>query len=91
MSKWMYTINNGQALRDAIDAEDIQLVIKCLTDCCKELLEKLNGKDKENFAEDVQDIIDTLYDRDAEDVDVINDCLADFYDICDYASAWITL
>lgn len=93
MSKWMYTINNGQALRDAIDDGDEQLVVKCLLRCYKELYDKLTDEDKEWKGWDIEDEIETLTHFDAdcyEDDDI--DCYLDaFYDICDDLRAWITL
>ena len=91
MAKWDYIITNGKELREAIDNENAEQTVKCLITCCEELLHKLNRRDKEDFEEDMNDIIDTLYDIDSYDEDAINDCLSDFYDICDYVKAWVEM
>ena len=88
---WKYKLKSGSALREAIYNDDSEQTVKCLLSCCEELLRKLNRRDKEDFEEDMNDIIDTLYDIDTYDEDTINDCLRDFYDICDYVGAWIEI
>ena len=45
MAKWNYTITKGKALREAIENEDEQLVVKCLLACYKELYDKLTDED----------------------------------------------
>lgn len=91
MAKWKYTINSGTALREAIEDGDSATTALALINCCNELLNKLNKRDKEDFNEDIQDIIDTLYDVDAYNENEIDDCLSDFYHICDYIRAFVSL
>lgn len=91
MTKWDYIIKSGKELREAIHNEDIEQTVKCLISCCEELLRKLNLRDKDDFEEDINDIIDTLYDIDSYDIDTVDDCLRDFYDICDYVAAWVEM
>lgn len=96
MPKWKYTIKSGTALRDAIDNEDVEQVVKCLLLCYKELSDKLSKEDKDWFSEDIEEAIDTLdyIDRmgvEDEDEDEINDHLYDFYDLCDDARAFVAL
>lgn len=90
MSKWIYTINSGKALHEAINAEDEQLVVKCLLCCYKELYDKLTEEDKEWKWIDIEDAIGCLehYDEDEDDID---NYLDEFYNICDDLRAWITL
>ena len=89
MSKWIYTINSGKWLRDAIDDENEELVVKCLLRCYKELYDKLSEEDKEWKWIDIEDAIGCLehYDED----DDIDNYLDEFYNICDDLRAWITL
>ena len=91
MSKWIYTINSGKLLHEAIDSGDEQLAVKCLLACYKELYDKLSDEDKEWKGLDIEDYMDSLVNIDLDDEDNINDALADFYDICDNLMAWIAL
>ena len=91
MGMWKYTIENGTALREAIYDGSTKEVVNILTMCCEELSDKLNNRDKEYCREDIQDILDTLYDIDVCDTETIDDCLADFYDICDSVRAFVNL
>lgn len=90
MAKWDYTLRWGKQLREAIDAEDIEMVVKCLICCYRELLNKLSDEDKEWKEFDIEQEIFCLesFDEDAEDAD---DYLEVFYDICDDVRAWITI
>ena len=87
MAKWNYTLRWGKHLREAIDAEDIEMVVKCLICCYRELLNKLSDEDKEWKEFDIEQEIFCLecYDED-EDIDGY---LAEFYDICDDVRAWV--
>lgn len=91
MSKWIYTINSGKALHEAINADDEQQTVKCLLQCYKELYDKLSDEDKEWKGWDIEDNMDSLINIDLDDEDNINCALDDFYDICDDLRAWITL
>ena len=88
MAKWNYTLKWGKHLREAIDAEDIEMVVKCLICCYRELLNKLSDEDKEWKEFDIEQEIFCLecYDED-EDIDGY---LAEFYDICDDVRAWVS-
>ncbi len=90
MANWDYTIHKGKLLREAIEDEDTELVVKCLIACYKELLLKLSDEDKEWKEFDIEDNIALLesYDEDEDDID---DRLSDFYDICDELRAWISI
>ena len=89
MAKWNYTLRFGKHLREAIDAEDVQLVVKCAICCYRELLNKLSDEDKDWKQYDIEDAIFNLenFDYD-EDVD---DYLGEFYDLCDELGAWIAI
>lgn len=93
MANWIYTINNGKALYEAIDDEDIQLVVKCLLRCYKELYSKLSEEDKAWKGFDIEDTIEilTLYNIDPDDEDDVDYYLEEFYDICDDLRAWIAI
>lgn len=96
MAKWKYTINSGSALREAIDNEDTEQVVKCLLLCYKELSDKLSEKDKNWFGEGIEQEVYTLdyIDRmgvEDEDADEINNRLEEFYDLCDNVRAFVAL
>lgn len=95
MAKWKYTINSGSALREAIDNEDTEQVVKCLLLCYKELLDKLDEWDKEDYEIDIHDSIGVLkaYElcHDDDDEDNVNYYLEEFYDICDDVRAFVAL
>lgn len=91
MAQWKYTIEHGKALREAIEDGNTTETIESLKDCCTELLGSLKDRDIDYFAEDLQDMIDTLDDVDIYDTDEIDDCLRDFYDICDVIRVWISI
>ena len=92
--KWKYTLNSGSALREAIDNEDLEQVVKCLLLCYQELLDKLDEWDEQDYEIDIQDSVGVLmaYELcpDEDDEDCIDDYLSDFYDLCDELRAWIT-
>lgn len=90
---WKYRIKSGSALREAIDNEDVEQVVKCLLRCYKELYNKLSEEDKEWKGMDIEDAIEilTLYVVDPDDEDDVNYYLADFYDICDDVRAFVAL
>lgn len=93
MAKWVYTLTNGKALHNAIHEEDVQLVVKCLIACYKELNSQLTDEDKEWRGYDIEDAIETLtyFDADEAEDDDIDYYLDDFYNLCDDLRAWITL
>ena len=89
MAKWNYTLRFGKNLREAIEAEDVEAVVKCLIACYRELLNKLSDEDMEWKQFDIEDAIFNLENFDeGEDVD---DYLEYFYDICDDVRAWIAI
>ena len=93
MANWIYTINSGKALHEAIDNEDEKLVVKCLLQCYKELYNKLSDEDKDWKGFDIEDTIEilTYYSADPDDEDNVDYYLDEFYDLCDDLRAWITI
>jgi hypothetical protein len=95
MAKWKYTLNSGKTLREAIENEDMEQVVKCLLLCYRELLDKLDEWDEEDYEIDIHDSIGVLmaYELcpDEDDEDYLNDQLEEFYDLCDELRVWITL
>ena len=94
MAHWKYTLNSGSALREAIDNEDIEQVVKCLLLCYRELLNKLDEWDEADYEIDINDSIGVLmaYELchdDDDDEECVNDYLEEFYDLCDELRAWI--
>ena len=90
MAKWNYKLRFGVQLREAIDAGDIEMVVKCLICCYRELLNKLSDEDKEWRRFDIEQEIFCLesFEEDEEDAD---DYLEVFYDLCDELGAWIAI
>ena len=90
MAKWNYRLHFGKHLREAIDAGDIEMTVKCLICCYRELLNKLSNEDKEWKQFDIEQEIFCLesFEEDEEDVD---DYLEVFYDLCDELGAWVAV
>lgn len=92
MAKWNYTLHFGKSLREAIAAEDTEMVVKCLIACYRELLNKLSDEDKDWKEFDIEDAIFAL-----EGYDIYETCgdvdgyLEKFYDICDDVGAWVAI
>jgi hypothetical protein len=95
MARWKYTLNSGSALREAIDNDDMEQVVKCLLLCYKELLDKLDEWDEADYEIDINDSIGVLmaYElcHDEDDEDYINDQLEEFYDLCDELRAFVEI
>lgn len=96
MARWKYTLKSGSALREAINNEDTEQVVKCLLLCYNELLNQLDEWDTEDYEIDIQDSIGVLmaYELcpDEEDKEeYLDDKLAEFYDLCDELRAFIEL
>ena len=89
MAKWNYTLHWGKQLRVAIDDGDVEMVVKLLICCYRELLNKLSADDSEWKQFDIEDAIFNLENFD-EDEDV-DDYLAEFYDLCDELDAWVEI
>ena len=89
MAKWIYTLNWGKQLREAIDEEDVEMVVKCLICCYREMLIKLSDEDKEWKQFDIEDAIYNLENFD-EDEDV-DEYLEWFYDLCDELRIWVAM
>lgn len=93
---WKYKLKSGSALREAICNEDLEQTVKCLLSCCIELNRKLRGEDKSDYGLELDDIFTALSSYEIngdeeENEEIINDYLADFYDICDDVGAWIEI
>lgn len=91
MAQWNYTLHWGKQLREAIQDEDAEMVVKCLIACYRELLNKLSDEDRDWKEFDIEDGIACLENCDEDDEDEIDFCLADFYDICDDVGAWVAI
>lgn len=92
MAQWKYTINSGSDLRKAIIKGDTEGTLECLIRCFKELWNKLDDEDLEDYNEDLEDIINVLTEynpSDEEDTEMIDSYLEELYDICDAVRAWV--
>jgi hypothetical protein len=93
-NKWKYTLQWGKKLREAImDGDDLNLVVKCLICCYRELLSKLSDEDKEIYEDDINETVEILmyYEADPDDADDVDYYLEEFYAICDSVRAWLTI
>ena len=90
MAKWNYRLRFGIQLHEAIDAEDIEMTVKCLICCYRELLNKLNDEDKEWKQFDIEDQIDMLATF-SESEEYIDEYLEVFYDLCDELGAFVEI
>lgn len=88
MAQWNYTIYWGKQLREAIEDKDVQMVVKCLTACYRELLNKLSDEDKNCYEFDIEDQIEMLATF-SESEEYIDEYLDTFYDLCDELRAWV--
>lgn len=93
MAQWNYTLRFGKKLREAIEAEDEKMVVKCLIACYRELLNKLSDEDREDYEYDIKESIEilTYYEADPDDEDNVDYYLEEFYNICDDVRAWIAI
>lgn len=95
MARWKYTLNSGSALREAINNDDTEQVVKCLLLCYRELLDKLDEWDEADYEIDINDSIGVLmaYElcHDEDDEECLNDYLEEFYNLCDELGAWVAL
>ncbi len=93
MAQWNYTLRWGKQLREAICAEDTELVVRCLIACYRELLNKLSDEDREWKEFDIEESIEilTYYEAGPDDEDNVDYYLAEFYDICDDVGAWVEI
>lgn len=98
MGKWNYILRFGKNLREAIEAEDIEAVAKCLIVCYRELLNKLSDEDKDWFESDIEEVIEEINNFvdcinrigiEDEDQDELDDYLEYFYSLCDNVGAWV--
>lgn len=91
MANWKYTLKSGLALREAIDNDDAEQVVKCLLVCYNELLNQLDEWDEVDYEMDIHDSIGVLmgYELCPDDEDDVNYYLEEFYDLCDELRAWI--
>ena len=92
MAQWNFTIENGTALREAIESNDIEQAVKYLYKCYQELYNKMSNEDRNYYQFDIEDTMETLklYDADLDE-DNINYYLQEFYDICDDVRAFVAL
>ena len=91
MAKWNYTLRFGKQLREAIDAEDIEMTVKCLICCYRELLNKLSDEDRDWNEYDIEEEIMCLENYHEDYEDEIDDYLETFYDLCDELGAWVAI
>lgn len=89
MAQWNYTLKWGKQLHEAIHDEDIEMVVKCLIACYRELLNKLSDEDRDWNEFDIEEEIFCL--ENFEEEEDVDGYLESFYDICDDVGAWITI
>lgn len=95
MAKWIYTLESGSALGDAIDNDELELTAQCILHCLEELVNKLSDEDRAWKGFDIEDLAESINsflgdgNDEEEAVEIINNFLSDFYDICDDVRAWV--
>ena len=86
MSKWKFTLPNSKALRQAIEDEDSDAILRQIVIAYEEL-SKILEEDMTSEIESVRDDIECQ----AFDEDSVNYQLSNLYDICDARKVWIEL
>ena len=98
MKEWKYTLKNGKILREAIEKENYEKVLKILKECYTEILDffvkegltEPKNRDEE-YEEYVENIDILLGDIDTIEEDDINYELSLLYEMCDNTNIWIEL
>ena len=96
MAKWIYHIESGASLREAINDGNIEQIIYHLSQCYHELLDMLSEEDREWQGYEIEDAIDLLDNIDEDelmwyDTEEIDCWLSEFYNLCDDLRAWVAL
>ena len=98
MREWKYTLKNGKILREAINEENYEKILKTLKECYTEILDffvkegltELEDRDDE-YEEYIENIDILLEDIDIIEKDDINYELSLLYEMCDNTNIWIEL
>ena len=98
MKEWKYTLKNGKILREAINEEDYEKILKTLKECYTEILDffvKEGLTEPENRDDEYEEYIENidilLGDIDTIEEDDIDYELSLLYDMCDNTNIWIEL
>lgn len=105
MVKWKYTLNMGRDLRKSVIAKNSSKTIQLIRFLCISLLDKLTHDDKEQYSDDLKELIELL---EGEEIvikyepnvvidnwgfdslnELVDDRLEQFYDICNRCRCWI--
>lgn len=86
MAKWKYNLPNSSTLRQAIEDEDSDAILRQIVEGYK-WMAKTFDEDMTSEIESVNDDIECQ----AFDEDSVNYHLNDFYDECDCRKVWIEL
>lgn len=86
MAIWKFNLPNSNALRQAIEDEDYEAILRQIVEAYKWLAETFND-DMSSEIESVSDDIECQ----AFDEDSVNYHLESLYDECDYRKVWIEL
>lgn len=90
MAKWIKRCDEFAKVRELINEEDYNGILKELASIC----DKYANEDwdfSEDFANLKEDDIDLWVDDNEVDEDTINWILGEFYDLCDAARVWLEL
>lgn len=93
-SRWEYSLENGSALRSAINDYDSEETLIQLKNSYRELLEagKIDEDDFESYTEDIDIVLEDMdYTDEEEFEDQVNYELDEFYSLCDNIGVWIPL
>lgn len=96
LARWVYKLDTGVILRDAIEENDNEGTLEALRKCFKEINEKLpNVYTEDELDEDIEKVNNLLDSLENDDI-VLDDCeneintlLEKFYEYCDDMKIWI--
>jgi len=90
MAKWIKRCDEFAKVREAIDAEDYNGILKELASICEKYANE-EWDYADDFSNIKEDDIDLWIDDDDVDEDTIDWILSEFYDLCDYVGVWLSL
>ena len=90
MARWTKRCNEFVDVRELIDAEDYNGILKKLSEICDKYANE-NWDYADDFLNLKEDDIDLWVDDDEVDEDTIDWIISEFYDLCDASGVWLEL
>lgn len=101
MANWKYKLKHGMPLREAIDNQEYNKVVKELKACFKELHKAVpNDYEEYDLERDLSDIedfeymLDEYFEDESIEEDLVTEIdskLNDLYDLCDAYNVWVEI